>query len=72
MALSQKHQRLGRTIRKLREEHNLTLEELAHEADIDTSFLGYIERGERNITTEKLFRVAKALKVKISDLFESL
>jgi transcriptional regulator with XRE-family HTH domain len=40
----------------------LSQEELAHRADLDRSYLGGIERGERNITFTALCQVAKALK----------
>lgn len=71
-ALSKQHEQLGQNIRRLREQQGTTLEVLAAEIDIDTSFLGYVERGERNITSDKIFRTANALKVEVQRLFEAV
>ena len=59
---------LGRKIKKMRREIGITQEELAHEAGIERSYMGYIERGEKNPSLEKLHSIAKALKVSISQL----
>lgn len=53
---------LGNRIRTERKSQGLSQEELAHRADLDRSYLGGIERGERNITFTALCQVAKALK----------
>lgn len=63
---------LGRKIRKLRQEKGLSQEEFAHIADIDRSYIGQIERGERNIAFSNILKVAKALGVKLSDLTEGI
>jgi transcriptional regulator with XRE-family HTH domain len=46
----------------------LTIEELAHAADIHTTYLSGIERGMRNPTWEKLCAVAGALEIQVADL----
>jgi len=61
---------LGRTIRSLRTEKNISQEALAHEADLDRSYAGGIERGEHNITILNLVKIAKQLDLKMSELFE--
>jgi transcriptional regulator with XRE-family HTH domain len=61
---------LGRTIRSLRAERNISQEALAHGADIDRSYAGGIERGEHNITILNLAKVATQLDLKMSELFE--
>jgi transcriptional regulator with XRE-family HTH domain len=68
-ALPQYHNQLGAKIRKLRTEAGLTLERLAQEVEIDASFLGYLERGERTTTTDKIFKLANALNVEPKELF---
>ena len=49
-------------VRRLRVERGLTQEQLAHDAEIDLTYLGGIERGRRNPTIEVLGRIALALK----------
>lgn len=61
-------QKLGRNIRKLRKDIGLTQEQLAYEAEIDRSYMGAIERGERNISLLTLMKIAQCLKVDITEL----
>ena len=60
---------LGKRIRKIREECGYSQEEFAMKADIDRSYMGGIERGERNISSINLIRIAKILKVEVGELF---
>lgn len=62
---------LGTEIKKLRKENDVTQDELADNAGIERSYMGGIERGERNPTLYKIFKIAKALHVKVKDLFSS-
>ena len=59
-------QKLGQNIRDLREKRGLTLEKLAAEVELDASFLAYIERGEKNVSSDKLIRIAKSLGVEVA------
>ena len=52
---------LGERIRNARKEKGWTQEDLAFEAEIDRSYVGGVERGERNITFSMLCRIARAL-----------
>jgi len=61
---------LGKTIRSLRAERKISQEALAHEANLDRSYMGGIERGEHNITILNLMKVAEQLDLKISELFK--
>lgn len=63
---------LGRKIRKLRQEQGLSQEAFAYVADIDRSYIGQIERGERNIAFSNMLKIARALGVKVSDLAEGV
>lgn len=54
---------LGTTIRKKRQETNQSQESLALDAGLDRTYLGGVERGERNITILNLLKVAQALGV---------
>jgi transcriptional regulator with XRE-family HTH domain len=60
---------LGRRIRQLRKIRTMTQEQLGEKAGVDYKYLGGIERGERNPSTENLAKIAKALGVKIHELF---
>ena len=58
----------GRKVRKLREEQGYSQEGFASEVGIHRTYIGGIERGERNPTLTMIARIAKALNVKPSDL----
>jgi transcriptional regulator with XRE-family HTH domain len=57
---------LGRAIRRLRRAQRLTIEDLAHVADMHPTYLSGIERGIRNPTWSKLTALSAALEVPIS------
>jgi len=61
-------QEIGDRIRDLRIEANLSQEKLAFACDLDRTYIGSVERGERNISALNLKKIAKALKVKPADL----
>ena len=61
--------KFGNVIRKLRKEKGISQEELAHRADLHRTYIGMIERAEKNITLLNIEKLAKALDVKITDLF---
>ncbi|MBK7568634.1 MAG: helix-turn-helix transcriptional regulator [Bacteroidetes bacterium] len=61
-------QQIGDRIRVLRTEANLSQEKLAFASYLDRTYIGSVERGERNISTLNLKKIAKALNVKPSDL----
>ena len=61
---------LGAAIRAKRLAQGLSQEALADKANIDRSYMGGIERGEHNIAIVNLLKVADALGVKASTLFE--
>lgn len=65
-------QKFGKRLKALRLDHHLTQLELAEILDMSPNFIGMIERGERNTTVENVFRIARALNVKPSNLFEEL
>ena len=57
---------LGRAIRRLRQHRELTIEALAHAADMHPTYLSGIERGVRNPTWSKLCGLADALVIPIA------
>ncbi|MDF3214839.1 XRE family transcriptional regulator [Mesorhizobium sp. M7A.F.Ca.CA.001.09.2.1] len=54
---------IGWNLRKLRVERGLSQERLALAAEIDRSYVGRVERGSENVTTDTLEALAKALAV---------
>jgi transcriptional regulator with XRE-family HTH domain len=59
---------LGVKIRELRTNEGLSQEQLAHEAGIDRSYMGGIERGEHNLTIISLLKICSCLKISCSSL----
>lgn len=57
-------------IRNLRREQNLSQEALADKAGLHRTYVGAVERGERNITLLNANRIAEALGVKLSECFK--
>ena len=60
---------LGQQIRKARQEKGFSQEDFAATAELDRSYYGGVERGERNIAALNLMRIAATLKVEVGDLF---
>lgn len=54
---------IGTKIRETRTSKSISQEQLALLTAIDRSYLGRIERGEVNITVEKLYQISKTLEV---------
>ena len=63
---------LGERIRDARKEKGWTQEDLAYEAEIDRSYIGGVERGERNVTFSMLCRIARALGCDLASLTHEL
>jgi DNA-binding XRE family transcriptional regulator len=68
--LSPTHKKLGQKIRELRKTMEMTQEDLAFKVEVDRSYMGFVERGEKNPTLSTLIRIAKALRIPLSELFE--
>jgi transcriptional regulator with XRE-family HTH domain len=68
---SPQHLALGDAIRARRSELGLSQEQLAHAADVDRTYVGGIERGERNPALQNLLRIAAALEIELSELLAS-
>ena len=60
--------KIGQLIRVKRVEKKLTQEKLSLQCGIDRSYMGRIERGEVNITVEKLYEIAMELEVEVQEL----
>ncbi|WP_436515418.1 helix-turn-helix domain-containing protein [Ekhidna sp. To15] len=62
----------GVVVRVRRTELKLSQEELAHQAGLHRTYIGMIERGEKNITLENIDKISSALKLSVSELFKNL
>ncbi|MFQ6116880.1 MAG: response regulator [Candidatus Bipolaricaulia bacterium] len=59
----------GKRLRGLRRERRLTQEGLSRKTGLNQSYISDLERGKRNISLKNLYRLARALKVELEELF---
>jgi len=64
--------KICQNIRDIRIKQGLTQAQLAEIADIDNSYVGFLETGRRNVTVFMLVRFARALKCKFSDIMKDI
>ena len=64
--------KFGKRVREERLKRKLSQEEFAEIAGVHRTYIGMIERAEKNITLENIEKIAKALKIRISDLLGNL
>jgi transcriptional regulator with XRE-family HTH domain len=64
--------RFGKLVRELRIRKGITSQmELANKAKLDRTYIGGVERGERNVALINIEKIAHALGVSVKELFES-
>ncbi|MFA6595900.1 MAG: helix-turn-helix transcriptional regulator [Bacilli bacterium] len=61
--------KFGVKVRDLRKQKNLSQEDLADKAGLHRTYIGMIERAEKNITLLNIEKIANALEVSIKDFF---
>ncbi|WP_149113752.1 helix-turn-helix domain-containing protein [Limnoglobus roseus] len=59
----------GARVRHLRKEQGFSQEDFAHRVGLDRSYMGGVERGERNISLENICLIARALNLPVSQIF---
>ncbi|MFC1513463.1 helix-turn-helix domain-containing protein [candidate division KSB1 bacterium] len=64
------NRKVGLRIREIRESLGISQEKLSFKADLHRTYIGQIERGEKNIGLRNLEKIAKALDIEIKQLFE--
>lgn len=64
--------KFGERIRALRKEAGLSQEELANVAGLHRTYVGAIERGERNVSLLNIVQLSRALRVTPADLLEGI
>lgn len=60
---------VGGKVREIRKAHGLSQEELGEQAGFHYSYIGGLERGERNVSLANLGKIAETLHVEVYDLF---
>ena len=64
--------KLGKRIRQIREAMKISQEELAERSGLHRTYIGSVERGERNLSIEAINKIAKALEVSLAVLFKGI
>lgn len=64
--------KFGERVREIRKEKGLSQEQLSFKADLHRTYIGMIERAEKNITLINIEKIANALEVGIKDLFNGI
>ncbi len=70
MARTNAQQKLGKKVRKIRLESDMSQEMVAEMAGLDRTYVSGIERGVRNPSLRNIEKLAKALKVPVHDLID--
>ncbi len=63
---------IGSRIKQLRIKKGLSQEKLAELAELNMSYIGQVERGEKNPSVETVYRICKAMETDMSQLFKNL
>lgn len=58
----------GKRVRQLREEKGISQEQLGFDVGLHRTYIGQIERAEKNITLKNIEKIAKQLDVNVSEL----
>ena len=60
---------IGKIIIQRRKELGITQEDLAYSANVDRTYIGYIENGKQNISISILCKIANVLNLNMKDFF---
>jgi transcriptional regulator with XRE-family HTH domain len=64
--------KFGKKVREERTKLGLSQEELATRAKVHRTYIGMIERAEKNITLENIQKIARSLNIKLSEIFKDM
>lgn len=64
--------KFGKRVREERTKLDWSQEQLASSAKVHRTYIGMIERGEKNITLQNIEKIVKALKINISEIFKDI
>jgi transcriptional regulator with XRE-family HTH domain len=59
----------GEKVREIRKAKKISQEELSYKAELHRTYIGMIERAEKNLTLTNIEKIAKALDIEIKALF---
>ena len=59
----------GNKVKTLRKQKGISQEELAFRSDLHRTYIGMIERAEKNITLKNIAKIANGLEISIKDIF---
>ena len=63
---------IGKRLRLARKQQSLSQEKTAERAGLHPTYIGQLERGEKNATLESILRVSRALEIPLSELFANI
>lgn len=63
---------IGHRIRFYRKKKGLSQEKLAELCDLHPTYIGQLERGEKNATIESIYRITKGLEISMSQFLENI
>lgn len=66
------YKRLGKNITQKRKAQGLSQEELSAKSHVDRTFVGKIEQGRANPSFKTMFKLSRALRIRLADLFEDV
>ncbi|XMB86330.1 helix-turn-helix transcriptional regulator [Mycoplasmatota bacterium WC44] len=61
--------KFGQKVRKVRTEKQMSQEQLAYDAGLHRTYIGSVERAEKNLTIKNVFKIAEALDIDPGELF---
>lgn len=71
-AIQKVRKAIGENIRNTRKAAGLSQEKLAERADLHPVYISQVERGEKAVSVEALWKLSKALRVPIAELFHDI
>ena len=64
--------RFGRRVRRLRQDQGYSQESFAYACELDRTYVGGIERGERNVALRNIEKIADTLGITVSELMDGV
>jgi transcriptional regulator with XRE-family HTH domain len=64
--------RFGKAVRNRRHKLGVSQEEFADMCQLDRTYIGGIERGERNVALVNIEKIAKTLRISLAELFRGV
>lgn len=72
MTINKTRKAFGNRVRDLRKAKGHSQESLADLAGLHRTYVGSIERGEQNVSIDNIARLARVLKISLSELFRNI